>query len=357
MANKASLRLRAKRIQIRLQRTVARALGLNRTVYVDQRLGEYESYWREAARLIGADFERLSETIWEVRLGERRTRISNYVVAADDPVTLRMAGDKSLCHRLASEAGAEVPEHVLFDLLNIAAARARVDEDAGPWVIKPASGSSSALGVTVGITRGAQVEAAAALASLCSPKLMLERMVPGESHRLLYLDGELISAVRRRGVRVTGDGAATVRQLMAQNGCAALADDRVCALHLRAQALQLSSVPASGRVVVLNGSPRPAGKQQELRTIYDEPVTELVHPHTAEAMGRVVRALGSRFAGVDVITTDIAAPLAATGGAFLELNTTPGIHHHYQTDEDLQSHPVAVAVLESLLAETRIPAY
>ena len=356
MANKASLRLRAKRFWIRLQRTGERALGLNRTVYVDQRLGEYEGYWREAAHLLGAEFELLSENIWEVRLGDSRTRISNYVVAADDPVTLRMAGDKTLCHRLASEAGAEVPEHLLFDLANVEAARTRVAEDAGPWVIKPAVGSSSALGVTVGITRASQVEAAAALASLCSAKLMLERMVPGESCRLLYLDGELISAVRRRGIRVTGDGVATVRELMARSGCEALATDPVCGMHLRAQTLELSSIPARGRTVVLNGSPANAGNQRELRTIYDEPISGLVHPKTAETMSRVVRALGSRLAGVDIITTDVSVPLAVTGGAFLELNTTPGIHHHYQTEADRRSHPVAVAVLESLLSAARIPA-
>jgi cyanophycin synthetase len=173
----------------------------------------------------------------------------------------------------------------------------------------------------------------------------------------LYLDGELISAVRRRGMRVSGDGVATVRQLMARNGTATMAVDPVCAMHLRAQGLELTSVPAAGRVVVLNGSPAAQGRQQELRTIYDEAITGQVHPETAEMMGRVVRALGSRFAGIDIITTDVTAPLAATGGAFLELNTTPGIHHHYQTEEDHRSHPVAVAVLESLLAVASIPAH
>lgn len=357
MANKVSLRLRAKRNRIRAQRFATRALGLNRTVYVDQRIGEYENYWREAARLIGAEFERLTAQIWEIRIGDRRTRVSNYVVAADDPVTLRMAGDKVLCHRIASDEGANVPQHMLFDLANVDAACALVASDRGPWAIKPAAGSSSALGVSIGITDVAEVENAAALASLFSDKLLLERMVAGESCRLLYLDGELISAVRRRGERVMGNGVATVRELMAQQNVASLMTDPVCALHLRAQGLDLESVPAAGVTVVLNGSPAQRGQQRELRTIYDEPITGMVHPETAATMGKVVRALGSRFAGVDVITTDITRPLHETGGAFLELNTTPGIHHHYQTEADHETHPVAVAVLESLLRATRIPAH
>jgi D-alanine-D-alanine ligase-like ATP-grasp enzyme len=354
MANKVSPRLRAKRLRARISRLAVHVLGLNKTVYVDARLGEYENYWREAARLIGAEFERLSESIWEIRLGDRRTRVSNYVVAADDPVTLRMAGDKVLCHRIASEEGVPVPQHMLFDLANVAAARAFVKDDEGPWAIKPAAGSSSALGVTVGITSVADVDEAAVLASLFSNKILLERMVPGESCRLLYLDGELISAVRRRGHRITGDGVSTIRELMARSGSSSLAEDAVCRLHLRAQGVTLASVPAAGQTVVLNGAPADRGQQSELRTIYDESITGLVHEETAELLGKVVRALGSRFTGVDVITTDPSRPLAETGGALLELNTTPGIHHHYQTETDQQTHPVAVAVLESLLGATKI---
>lgn len=133
-----------------------------------------------------------------------------------------------------------------------------------------------------------------------------------------------------------------------------LAEDPICAMHLRAQRVTLDSVPSAGANVVLMGSPTKLGRQTELRTIYDEPITDLVHPHIAETMGKVVSALGSRFAGVDVITTDPSVPLCESGGAFLELNTTPGIHHHYQTEADHRSHPVAVAVLESLLA-ARVP--
>jgi cyanophycin synthetase len=349
MSGRISLRLRARRWQTRVKRTAARVFGFNKTVYVDSRVPEYRGYWSAAARLIGAEFKSLTESIWEVRLGERTTRVSNYVVAADDPVTLRVAGDKVLCHSLAQSAGAKVPEHLAFTLNQLTDVRARVASDAGPWVIKPAAGSYSALGVTTGITRAAQVEAAAVLASLESPRLMLEKMIPGESCRFLYLDGVLISAVRRRGTRVTGDGKNTVAALARQQGLLELLDDAVCLLTLRAQRLEQTSVPALGRAVLLTGTPREGRGQREFRTIYDEPITHLVHPAVAESMGAVVRAIGSRFAGVDVITVDPALPLELTNGGFLELNTTPGIHHHYHTEEDRHTHPVAVAVLESLL--------
>lgn len=344
-----SLRLRAKRWQTRVLRIAARLLGLNRTVYVDQRVQEYRSYWENAAKLIGADFTLLSDSIWQVRIGARTARLSNYVVSADDPVTLRVAGDKPLCARIARDAGARVPEFIEFKLDDLTAVTNRVAADQGPWVIKPAAGSYSALGVTTGITRVDQIERAAVLASLESPRLMLERMIPGESCRLLYLDGKLISAVRRRGTRITGDGLNSVEALAAQQGLQRLLEDEICALTLRAQRIDRKTVPAAGQSVLLLGVPRECIGQRELRTIYDENITHLLHPDVVASMSAVVKAIGSRFAGIDVITVDPQRPLESGSGAFLEINTTPGIHHHYLTEEDRRSCAVAVAVLESLL--------
>jgi cyanophycin synthetase len=349
-ADRLPLRLRARRWQCRAVRDGRRALGLNRTVYVDERLGEYRGYWEGAARLLGAELNDLAPGIWEVRLGERTTRIAGYVVAADDPVTLRVAGDKPLCHALARRAGLPVPDHHVFRLTEMERARAMVRADRGPWVIKPARGSASALGVTTGIGSPERVEEAAVLASLFSADVMLERMVPGESCRLLFLDGELLHAVRRRGARVTGDGRSTLAQLAARAGLSAVLGSPGARLDLRAQGIGPGTVPAAGVSVLVRGVPAGRGTERELRTIYDETVTPLVHPSTAAAAAQCVRLAGSRFAGVDLVTPDISGPLDECGGAFIELNTTPGIHHHYQTDQDLRAHPVAVRVLAALLS-------
>ena len=56
-----------------------------------------------------------------------------------------------------------------------------------------------------------------------------------------------------------------------------------------------------------------------------------------------------QLVGVDVITNDPSVSLAQSGGVFLEVNTTPGIHHHYHTREEHERHPVATKVLQHLL--------
>ena len=84
---------------------------------------------------------------------------------------------------------------------------------------------------------------------------------------------------------------------------------------------------------------------------------------------RVVRAVGSSFAGVDVVTVDPTRPLRDSGGVFLEINTTPGIHHHYLSEDDRRlwewvapsdPHPIASARFTSphpakVISPARLP--
>jgi cyanophycin synthetase len=87
--------------------------------------------------------------------------------------------------------------------------------------------------------------------------------------------------------------------------------------------------------------------------VYTETITERCSPLLLSELARIVHALGSRFAGVDIVATDVSRPLSETGGMFLEINTTPGIHHHYITQEDFAPNPVARQVLTHLLDGAR----
>jgi cyanophycin synthetase len=339
--------LRVQRWWCRIARTAARTLGRERTVYVDARVAEYRQYWEAAARILGGTLTPLSEGIWEVRVGRRSTRIFNYVVGIDDAVTLRVAGDKLFCHRVAQEVGVPVPEYLAFALAEVGRAQAYLRDHPGAYVVKPAYGSASGLGITTHVRTARQLKQAALLASLFGDRLLLERMVPGESYRLLFLDGRLLHAARRTGERVAGDGLSTVRELVERAGVGPV--DPAMADLLETQRLEAESVPESGRAVLVRAVPRSVRRTRELRTVYDASVTGLFDKDTIRSLEALVRRLGSRFAGIDLVTSDPTVPLEESGGAFLELNTTPGIHHHYHTEEEWRSHPVAVQVLRHLL--------
>ena len=110
---------------------------------------------------------------------------------------------------------------------------------------------------------------------------------------------------------------------------------------LAGRGLSPRSVPAAGEVVVLktvinqNFGPENAS------------AAHLLCDEVVDAGARAARCVGARLAGVDVITPDPAAPLGRAGGVVLEVNTTPGYHHHYHKKDG--HYPVAVHVLERLL--------
>lgn len=302
--------------------------GRRRTVYVADRVSEYRAYWSAAASSIGADFVDLTDRLWEVRKGGARTRIMNDVVQLDDPVVLAIAGDKGLCYRLAGEFGIPLPFHRIFPRTGAWAAWRMISGDGHPFVIKPRRNTSSGMGVTVGVTRLDETVRAVARAGLRDSSFIAERMVAGETCRLLFLGGEMIHAVRRRGVRVTPDGHTSIRALLAADGRASFAEDRVTALTLLAQELTVDSVPSAGASLLVRVLPAQERKRVELRTVYDEDITEAVAPALVAEVKQIVEAVGTEWAGVDILTTDPGRSLGEVGGVLLELNTTPGLHHH-----------------------------
>ena len=340
--------MRARRFAWRLGRIAGKVLRRKHTTYVHERVAQYGTYWKAAAGALGAVFQPLCRDVWEIRKNGQRTRVCNYLVQIDDPVTLRLAGNKPYCSAVAARLGLPVPPQRPFVLGEIESAWRFAQAHRGPFVVKPASGSSSGLGVTMHVRDRRQFDSAVALASLYGEELLVEAMVPMESCRLLYLAGELIHAVRRRGVRVVGDGLSSIAELLARNGYAKLCGDKATLATLEAQGLGLASRPAGGRECVVRYLPANERVTHELRTVYNESIIDRVCPELSRAMAAVVEEIGSRFAGVDILTNDPGVPLAASGGVFLELNTTPGLHHHYVGDE---GPAVTLQVLRHLLQE------
>ena len=348
------VRLKLKRMAVRLHRTATRLLWGHGTVYVGERVGEYRERWEKAARHLGAELVPLSDEVWEIRQGGRSARVSNHIVQIDDLVTMLLAGDKAYCHRLAQELEIPVPHHKAFTMADLDDAWKFAAAVGGPVVVKPARGSASGIGVTTHVTTRSRLEWAACLASLFDETFLVEQMVFGESCRLLFLDGRFVHAVRRRGVRLTGDGRSTIRQLLADSGQADLTADPTTLHTLTSQALAPDSVPQAGIEILARSLPAEATLERELRTVYDEPITGLVSKELATEALRMVEGIGSRFAGVDLITKDPGRSLSDGGGALIEINTTPGIHHHDIDPDADPERTVAVRVLRRLL-ETGSP--
>jgi len=351
-----------RKVWLRIERLIARArkiLEVKRNssgqIYVQDRVSEYQGIWRAVAEKIGARFTILEDSVWELELDGKKTRFKNYLVEFDSPVTLEIAGMKPLIYKLFSEHGLRVPDHQVFQLDDLDRAWEFVKRYPSGCAVKPASGTSSGQGVTTHIQTKRELRRAAVLASLYGQELLIEPMIPGECYRLLVLDGEIIHAVRRRGPRVVGDGFSTMASLIrAENdrrmerGEQVLDIDQDCLFTLGYQYLSPESIPAQGRTVIVKSVNDPHKKYVEVRTVYNEAVTDMICDSLRSDAESAAKILNSRLVGVDFITVDPTVPLAQSGGVINEVNTTPGLHHHY--DARLESYPEsALRVAQTLL--------
>ena len=327
--------------------------GRSGQTYFLDRVAEYREMWHAAAIALGGDFTSLADDLWQVELGSVRTRMHIHQTEFDNPAVLELAGKKAAVHRLLGAAGLAVPRYAVFSLADLEPAYLFQQSHPEGCVVKPANGYGGQ-GVTTHVQSRTEVRKAAILASLYDMELLIEAQVPGESYRLLVLEGRMVHAVCRRGPRLKGDGASTIRQLIVadntrrrEDGESELDMDRDCLFTLAYQGLTPDTIVDGGTSFILRSVNDTARKYAEVRTVYNETVTGLVCDSIRHDAERAARLVGSDFLGVDVITRDPAVPLQVSGGVINEVNTTPALHHHYEPRARFPE--MALLVLKAIL--------
>lgn len=317
----------------------------------------YSRVWHEAAAATGATIESLGGSVFEMRRGERRTRVHQNCSAMDDLATHVIVRTKPVMYRLLNKHDLPTPRFLDFGINDLRKAVAFMETIGGDCVIKPASDTGGGLGVTTGIHDRWHLARAAYAADKHGGGIMIEEQVAGDNYRLLYLDGRLIDAVRRGAPSVVGDGKSTIgalvqagNQARLQRGPevshALLTFDVEMQNTLAKQGLTLNSVPAAGQVVAVKTVINQNAGTDNI-TVTGELCDAII-----EAGARAAEVAGVRLAGVDVITRDPARPLQETGGVILEVNSPPGYYWHYcKADGEF---PVAVHVLNELLGDGKL---
>ena len=310
----------------------------------------YEALWREAADALGASVRPASSGLLEIRLEGRTTWVYQQEVALDPAVTIRASLEKSLAHELLTKAGIPVPDHVLCDVRRPGPALRFLHEHPDGVVVKPAGGTGGGIGTTAGVRTDLELRRAVLLASRKAQQVLVEALVPGDVHRLLFLDGQLLDVIRREAPHVTGDGTSSIRALIArendrrlrargQEGAALLTTTLDCVFTLAHAGLDLDSVPEAGRRVRVKATTNQTGPG-DCHTVRTP-----VAPGVLRQITAAVAATGLRLAGADLMTTDPTQPLERTGGAVIEVNGNPGLHHHYHVADRAGATRVCVPVL------------
>ncbi|MFV5215121.1 cyanophycin synthetase [Azonexus caeni] len=280
--------------------------------------------------------------------GAAMRRIWTAETDATSAIAETISRDKDLTKELISSVGVPVPEGREVDSADDAVDAA---EDIGyPVVVKPTDGNHGR-GVFIDLVNAEAVRKAYPIAAEEGSGVLVERSIQGIEHRLLIVGGKLVAANRSDLITVSGDGQSTVQQLIdtqintdPRRGDSELHPlsiikiDTAAKIELERQGLSGDSVPAAGREVLI---------QRNANHAFD--CTDDVHPDTAAVAALAARVVGLDIAGIDLVCQDVSKPLAAQGGAIVEVNAGPSLLMHIKPGIG-KPRPVGQAIVDNLFA-------
>ena len=261
-----------------------------------------------------------------------------------------IAQDKDFTKRLLTACGVPVPEGRV--VASAEEAWEVAQEIGAPVTVKPSDGNH-ARGVTLELSHEAEIKAAFALAEPEGSEVIVERFIAGTEHRLLVVGGKVVAACRGEPVSVTGNGRASVRELVdvvnqdPRRGPEQeypldwidLAKPAV-QLELQRQHVTPETVPAPGQHILL---------QRNGNMAID--CTDEVHPDVAYYAQLAAKIVGLDIAGMDMILQDVSRPMKEQGGAILEVNAGPGLLMHLKPTSGTP-RPVGMAIVDHLFPRT-----
>jgi cyanophycin synthetase len=326
-------------------------------------LGPSTASIARAAQARGIPVTRIgAESLIQLGHGRYRRFVRATVTDRTSCLGVDLAGDKAMTRQILGEAGLPVPYGLVASTAQEAVASA--EEVGYPVVVKPRHGNQGR-GVSVDLRNEGEVRCAFELACLHDGEgeVVVERFICGCNYRFLVIDGRVAAVAEKCLPAVTGDGRATIVELVERTNQDPLRGEghekpltriRIgpeALLALSKQGYTPGAVPEKDSVVYL----REGANLSSGGTAHD--VTPLAHPANLEVAVRAAGLLGLDVAGVDVVAQDVAHPLEESGGAIIEVNAAPGLRMHlYPSRGD--PRPVGEAFVDYLFppgSPSRIP--
>ena len=326
-----------------------------------ERLGPSTSSIVEEASARGIPWLRLNEySLCQLGYGANQRRIQATVTSMTSSIGVELACDKTDTKYLLEQAQVPVPRGKI--IYNVEELKEAIDRLGYPVAIKPVNGNHGR-GITADVTTWKTAEKAFVEAQQVSRRVIVERHIEGEDHRLLVINHKLVAAAKRSPAQVVGDSTLTVQQLIDQVNedprrgyghekvLTAIVIDQMTQMILESKGYTSDTVLPEGERLVLKDT----ANLSTGGTATD--VTHKVHPEVEFMAQRVSKIIGLDICGIDVMTTDISLPLSETGGAVLEVNAAPGFRMHIAPTDGLPRN-VAAPVMDMLYppgATARIP--
>jgi cyanophycin synthetase len=327
------------------------ALADLRTLYDEERLGPSTTVLVEEARRRGIPVRRIgSGSMIQLGLGMHLRRIRATATDGTSIIAADLAQDKDLTKRMLQNIGLAVPAGTVARSLEGAIEAA--EELGFPVILKPRDGNQGR-GISPRLDTAADLEAAWRRSAERYRVMVVERFIPGRDHRVLVVGGKVRAVAERVPAHVIGDGAHSIRDLVAQanrdprrgpghvNLLTLIPLDADTEEYLARSGRHLDSVPSQGEFVPLRSTANLSTGGSSIDR------TDEIHPDNRIACEMAAAVIGLDVAGLDVMTPDISVPFQRNGAVILEVNAIPGIRMHTHPAVG-QPRNVAGAILDML---------
>ena len=255
--------------------------------------------------------------------GGRRIRCKESLTDLTSSISMSLCQDKSLTHKVLSQAGLNVPVQQLAsngdDNLAFLEEHSRI-------VVKPLDGEQGN-GVAVDLDSFDQVQAAIDTARGFDSRVLLESFHEGLDLRIVVIGFDVVAAAIRRPAQVVGDGHHSVLQLIeaqsrrrqaATQGESRIPQDAETLRAVQAAGYEYDSVLPAGVLLAVR-------KTANLHTGGClEDVTTILHPVLKDAAIRAARALDIPVVGLDLMVPAADQPEYV----FIEANERAGLANH-----------------------------
>jgi len=289
-----------------------------------------------------------SGNLLQLGYGSRQRRIWTAETEQTGAIAETTSRDKDLTKSLLEACGVPVPQGRAVESAEDAWEAAQ--ELGMPVVVKPVDGNHGR-GVFTNLVSQREVEAAYSVALQEGSGVLVEKFIFGDEHRLLIVGGKMVAAAKGSTAFITGDGKSSVVDLIESQINADprrgrnedhplnfIKLDSANRLEIEKQGLTPDSIPADGRIVII---------QRSGNVAID--CTDDVHPDVADTAATAARIVGLDVAGIDLVAQDISKPLKQQSGAIVEVNAGPGLLMHIRPAEG-QPRPVGRAIVDHMFA-------
>lgn len=309
--------------------TVKRKNTINEALFagpaLEDKLNPYATIIVNEARRRGIQTEIIDAEggFFRLSYGGRSVACRESLSEFTSAVAMSICDDKATTRRIVQRAGVEVPDQI---------SNASADEIAaflekhGSVVIKPARGEQGK-GIAIGLTTVEEVLVAVDAARTYSNDVLIEECVAGQDLRLVVIDYKVVAAALRKPAEITGNGKATIRDLIAiqsrrrsaaTGGESKIAIDDEVGRCLKAAGYALDDVLPEGETLAV----RRTANLHTGGTIHD--VTGATHHALVEAAIKAARAIEIPVTGIDLLVKDPRQPEYR----FIEANERPGLANH-----------------------------